>query len=99
MKLVWSISQRKSGRPFDPAADVDHYDLAMRVQGAPDYTPTAAQPAASATQFDLDVTDVGVYEFRLICYPKSGSASAPAFATAEVLDQSAPVIATFTATV
>ena len=99
MRLTWTVPTRKSGRPFDAATEVDHYELSMRVQGAPDYTPTAAQPAASATQFDLDVTDVGVYEFRLICYPKTGSASAPAFATAEVLDQSAPVIATFTATV
>jgi hypothetical protein len=99
MRLTWSVPTRKSGRPFDAATEVDHYELAMRVQGAPDYTPTAAQPAATDTQFDIDVTDVGTYEFRLVCYPKTGAASDPAFTSAQILDQSAPVIATFTATV
>lgn len=97
MRLTWSITQRTSGRPFDPATEIDHYEVAMRVQGAPDYTPTASQPGPTDTQFDLDVTDVGVYEFRLIAYPKTGAASAPAFSSAEILDQSAPVIASFIA--
>lgn len=98
MRLTWSVPTRKSGRPFT-ATEVDHYDLAMRVQGAPDYTPTAAQPAPVDTQFDLDIVDVGTYEFRLMCVPKTGAASDPAFTSAQILDQSAPVIATFVATV
>lgn len=99
MRLTWSVPTRKSGRPFDAATEVDHYELAMRVQGAPDYTPTAAQPAPVDTQFDLDIVDVGTYEFRLMCVPKTGAASDPAFTSAQILDQSAPVIATFVATV
>ena len=99
MRLTWSVPTRKSGRPFDAATEVDHYELAMRVQGAPDYTPTAAQPAPADTQFDLDIVDVGTYEFRLMCVPKTGAASDPAFTSAQILDQSAPVIATFVATV
>jgi len=99
MRLTWSVPTRKSGRPFDAATEVDHYELSMRVQGAPDYTPTAAQPVATDVQFDLDIVDVGVYEFRLVCFPKTGAASDPAFTSAQILDQSAPVIATFTATV
>ena len=99
MRLTWTVPTRKSGRPFDAATEVDHYELSMRVQGAPDYTPTAAQPAPVDTQFDLDIVDVGTYEFRLMCVPKTGAASDPAFTSAQILDQSAPVIATFVATV
>ncbi len=98
MKLSWSITQRKSGRPFNVATDVDHYDLAMKVEGAPDFTPIAG-PAPTATDFTVDVTDPGAYWFRLTCFPKTGAVSDPAEASAEILDQTAPVIATFTATV
>lgn len=95
MKLTWSISQRKSGRPFDPATEVDHYVLEMQVEGAPDFTPIPA-PGATALEYTLDVTDPGTYNFRLTCFPKVGTASDPALGSAQILDQSAPVIATFT---
>ena len=49
MKLTWSISQRKSGRPFDPATEVDHYTLEMQVDGAPDFS---AIPAPGATALE-----------------------------------------------
>ena len=97
MKLVWTIAQRKSGRPFDMATEVDHYTLEMQVEGAPGFTAIPG-PGATATEFNLDVTDPGTYNFRLTCYPKTGTASDPATASAQILDQSAPVIATFTAT-
>lgn len=95
MKLTWSISQRKSGRPFDPATEVDHYVLEMQVEGAPDFTPIPA-PGATALDYTIDVTDPGTYNFRLTCYPKTGAASDPVTASAQILDQSSPVIATFT---
>ena len=98
MKLVWTITQRKSGRPFDMASEVDHYALEMQAEGAPGFTAIPG-PGAAATEFTLDVTDPGTYNFRLTCYPKTGAASDPATASAQILDQSAPVIATFVATV
>ena len=54
-------------------------------------------PISSSQRLALDVTDPGTYNFRLTCYPKTGTASDPATASAQILDQSAPVIATFTA--
>ena len=98
MKLVWTITQRKSGRPFDMASEIDHYALEMQAEGAPGFTAIPG-PGAAATEFTLDVTDPGTYNFRLTCYPKTGAASDPAFTSAQILDQSAPVIATFVATV
>lgn len=98
MKLSWSVNQRKSGRPFDQTTEVDHYVLEMQAEGAPDFTPIPG-PGAAATEFTLDVTDPGTYNFRLTCFPKTGTASDPATASAQILDQTAPVIATFTATV
>ena len=98
MKLVWTITQRKSGRPFDMASEVDHYALEMQVEGAPGFTAIPG-PGATTTKFNLNVTDPGTYNFHLTCYPKTGTASDPATASAQILDQSAPVIATFTATV
>lgn len=95
MKLSWSITQRKSGRPFDPLTEVDHYTLEMQVEGAPDYS-TIPAPGATASEYTIDVTDPGLYRFRLTCFPKVGSASDPALGSAQILDQSAPVIATFT---
>ena len=95
MKLSWTISQRKSGRPFDPLTEVDHYTLDMQVEGAPDYSPIPA-PAANVLQYTIDVTDPGLYRFRLTCFPKQGAASDPALGSAQILDQSAPLIATFT---
>lgn len=97
MKLTWTVTRRKSGRPFTPA-EIDRYELAMKVEGAPDFT-VIPGPSASAVEFTIDVTDPGVYEFRLVCYPKTGAASDPAFTSAQILDQTAPVIAAFTATV
>lgn len=98
MKLVWTITQRKSGRPFDMASEVDHYALEMQAEGAPGFTAIPG-PGAAATEITIDVTDPGTYNFRLTCYPKTGAASDPATASAQILDQTAPVIATFTATV
>lgn len=97
MKLSWSVSQRKSGRPFT-AAEIERYELSMQVEGAPGFTQIPG-PAASATQFTIDVTDPGTYRFRLVCVPKVGTTSDPAEGEAEILDTSAPVIAEFTVTV
>lgn len=95
MKLTWSISQRKSGRPFDPATEVDHYTLDMQSDGAPGFSPQPPPPP-TALDYTIDVTDPGTYNFRLTCYPKTGAASDPVTASAQILDQSSPVIATFT---
>lgn len=97
MKLSWSVTQRKSGRPFT-AAEIERYELSMQVEGAPDYTAIPA-PAAAATTYTIDVTDPGTYRFRLVCVPKVGASSDPAEGSAEILDQSAPVVVNFTVTV
>lgn len=98
MKLTWSIPRRKSGRPFT-AAEIDHLELSFKVDGAPDFTPLAVQPAPVDIEYTHDVTDPGTYTYRLVCYPKTGAESDPAQASAQILDQSAPVIAEFTVTV
>lgn len=98
MKLTWAVNQRKSGRPFT-AAEIDRYELSFRVQGAPDFTPLAVQPAATDVEYTHDVTDPGTYEYQLVCVPKTGATSDPATGSAQILDQSAPVIANFTVTV
>lgn len=97
MKLSWSVAQRKSGRPFT-AAEIERYELSMKVEGAPDFTAIPA-PSPSATQYTIDVTDPGTYRFRLVCVPKVGATSDPAEGEAQILDQSAPVIIEFTVTV
>ena len=98
MKLTWVVNQRKSGRPFT-AAEIDRYELSFRVQGAPDFTPLAVQPAPADVEYIHDLTDLGDYEYQLVCHPKVGAASDPATVRVTIADLSAPVIATFTATV
>lgn len=95
--LSWSVERRASGRPFS-ADEIERYELAMQVEGAPDYTPIPG-PAPGDFEYVVDVNDPGTYGFRLVCIPKQGSASDPVSASATIADLTAPVILNFAATI
>lgn len=86
--LSWSV-KRESGRPL-LAADVDHYELTVKHDGA--IALNAPAPAPADTSYDFDATDPGVYEFTLVCVPKKGGKSEPATGSAVLEDTSQVVI-------
>lgn len=64
IRCTWvAPAKHKSGRPA-AAGMLVGYDLQMKVEGAPSFT-SIAQPGANETEFTIDVTDPGLYEFRL----------------------------------
>ncbi len=94
IRLTWSApTKHTSGRPA-AAGDLTGYVLRMKVDGAPSFTQIAT-PAATATQFDVDVSDPGTYSFELVAGSSNGKTSAPATGGTTIADSTpleAPVL-------
>lgn len=91
IKCTWiAPTKHKSGRPGVPSG----YDLQMKVEGAPGFT-SIAEPAADALEFIVDVTDPGLYEFRLFAKHANGTVSDAGTGSVTIADASpleAPVL-------
>lgn len=62
IKCTWNpITTRTSGRPIAPS-EVARYELEMRVEGAPAFVNVSSSLALEET---VDVSDPGLYEFRV----------------------------------
>lgn len=74
IKCVWTVPTKyKSGRPAAPGAVVG-YDLHMKVEGAPSYT-SIATPGPEVLEYTIDVSDPGLYEFRIFAKASNGTVS------------------------
>jgi hypothetical protein len=93
IKLTWAV-KRESGRPL-AGADIDHYELGLKLDGAATYSPLTP-PAPGAVSYDHVTTAPGKYDFRLVCFPKTGGASAPVTGGVEIFDTTQAVIFNFT---
>lgn len=85
--LSWSV-KRESGRPLLPA-DIDRYELSVKLNG--NVVP-ANPPAVTATSYDLNAAEPGVYAFSLVCVPKRGGKSDPATVSIELFDETKVIV-------
>lgn len=88
IKCVWTAPTKyKSGRPVG-LDDVAGYDLHMKVEGAPSFT-SIAEPGPDDREFVIDVSDPGLYEFRIFAKGRNGTVSDPANGSIVIADTSA----------
>ena len=87
IKCTWNkIATRTSGRPIVDA-DVSKYQIEMRVEGAPSFSVIDDIPSA-VLEYTIDVSDPGLYEFRVRGFDSTGAPGAYATGQLVIPDQS-----------
>lgn len=94
IRCTWTApTEHTSGRPAKPG-DLVGYSLFMKVDGAPTFT-ELAELGPTETQYEVDVSDPGTYEFQLVARSSNDKASAPATGSVTISDSTplrAPVL-------